>query len=77
MTNLGKLTVDELITEQQNISVARGEAEKPFKAAGRAVRDELNLRASTAKLDAALVGLDAEQRAKLLGQLQAQDANKE
>jgi hypothetical protein len=73
MSNLADMSVEELIDEQRFVSVARGEAEAPFKAQGQAVRRELNLRASTEKLEAALSGLTPEQRAKVLGDMQAQE----
>ena len=73
MTSLSEMNVEELIDAQRANSVARGEAEAPFKAEGQAIQGELNRRAGTAKLEAVLEGMTPEQRAQVLADLQAQE----
>ncbi len=73
MPTLSKMSTEELIAEQRSVSVARGKAEAPFTAQGHAIRLELNLRASSAKLETALQGLTPEQRQQVLSDLQARN----
>jgi hypothetical protein len=65
------MTTAELIAAQRDVSVARGEAERPFKLQGQAIQAELDRRALTDRVEAALDGLTEAQRAQVLAELQS------
>jgi len=69
MPTLTKLSTEDLYAENERLMGARGEAEQGFKTQQRAVNDELDRRAATAKLEVALEGLSPEARAQVLADL--------
>jgi DNA-directed RNA polymerase specialized sigma24 family protein len=65
-TSLSKMAVDELLAENEKVMAERAAAEAPLKARSQAINVELNKRAASARLEAALEGLGPDERAELL-----------
>lgn len=69
MVNLAKLSDEELEAKMYELMAARGEAERGYKEQQLAVQAEIDRRAVTKRVEAALEGVPEDQRTAILAEL--------